>query len=155
MLLNCEVGEDSFLGWESPEYSLKGLMLKLNLQYFHHLMWRNDSFVKTLMLERLRAGGTWDDRVYCKLREFVMDREAWHAAVHVVAKYKTWLSNWTWLNWTQMKNSVEGLNSMVSQMNEPVTLKMGQMKFSSLKNWKKKKKPEQEWKEIWGISWEY
>ena len=84
-----------------------------------------------------------------------MDREAWRAAVHVVAKYKTWLSNWTWLNWTQMKNSVEGLNSMVSQMKEPVTLKMGQMKFSSLKNLKKKKKPEQDWKEIWGISWEY
>ena len=134
----------------NPEYSLEGLMLKLRLKYFGHLMWRTDPLEKTLMLGKIEDRRTrghqkrkWltDSMAMSlsRLQEMMMDREAWRAAVHVVAKSQTWLSDWITTLHSATRSSLVTLESLCSVTGEAV--KIWQLRSY----WEERKEREQIW----------
>ena len=162
MLSNCGV-EDLRVAWTAgwsnksnlketnPEYSLEGLMLRWKLQYFGHLIWRTDSLEKILMpgkiegriiRERQDEMVGWHhwsiDMSLGKLRELVMDREAWHAEIHGVTKNRIWLSNWTELNCGQESLRRNGVAIIVNKSPKCSTGKQSQNRQNDLCSFPKK-----------------
>ena len=125
----------------SPEYSLEGLMLKLKLQYFDHLIWRTDSLEKTWRWERLKTGGEGDDRGWEGWMAspilwtwvWVSSRTWWWAgkcaAVYGVAKIWPWLNDWTELNWTELESACKGPFSVCLKCEHEMTCITGKSSY--------------------------
>ena len=138
----------SILKGISPKHSLEGLMLKLKPQNFGHLIRRTDSLEKTLILGKTEGGRRrgqqrmrWLDGItnsmhmsLSKLQELVKDREAWCAAIHGVARTRTWLSDWNELNWTELNSIYKDMRSIPRLGRSPGERNGNSPQYSSLEN---------------------